>query len=109
MAEAFGGHPELWVVDPPPDQGPEGNALRRGASRGSSSVTSAKRTKTARTGLHGSVGGMPQPHRIGERRRAEALLRLRGWWDGRRTGGVVEPESAVKTRPAEWGDRPDGP
>ena len=25
MADAFGGHPELWAVDPPPDQGPEDN------------------------------------------------------------------------------------
>ena len=101
MADAFGGHPELWVVDPPPDEGPEGNLqmweeaehyleylCERADGQQNDAVTVALADAYNRC--------------IEERRRARDLLELRKRWDKRRIGGVAEPESPVRGgRPAE--------
>ena len=100
MDERTSGHPELWISSLPPDRGPEGNVemWEEAESYLDHLCHMAERqdNEAIQVALADSYNRC-----IEERRRAGDLLRLRKRWEARRIGGVAEPESAVRGRPAE--------
>ncbi len=96
MCDDFaGGHKELWIVDPPPDEGPEGNM-----NMWFEAESVLDQINNLHEGHHNNavVVALADAYNrcIEERRRAEDLLKLHKAWDSRRIGGVGEPESAVR-------------
>lgn len=90
-----GGHEELWVVDPPPDQGPEGDVEKwREAELFFDhlyNLHEGHKNEVVIVGL-----GDVYTRCVEERRRAGDLLKLHKRWGERRIGGVEEPESPVR-------------
>lgn len=94
-----GGHEELWVVDPPPDQGPEGNAkMWREAELFFDHLYNLHAEGPAAHHNEAVTVGLGDVYTrcVEERRRAEDLLKLHEAWSKRRIGGVAEPESPVR-------------
>ena len=90
-----GGHEELWVVDPPPDRGPEGNLkMWREAELFFAHLCNL----WERHHNDAVIVGLADVYNrcVEERRRAEDLLELRQRWGERRIGGAAEPESPVR-------------
>ncbi len=89
-----GGHEDLWVVDPPPDRGPEGNlAMWRDAELFFDhlyNLHDGDKNDAVIVGLTDVYNRC-----VEERRRAEDLLKLHERWRERRIGGP-EPESPVR-------------
>ena len=95
------GHPELWqaVSVLPADLGPQDNvAMWREAEELLDNLCTMHQEHANEAVLTALADCYNRC--IEERRRAEDLLLLRKRWNERRIGGVVEPESAVRTRPA---------
>lgn len=86
-----GGHEELWVVDPPPDQGQEGNLrMWEEAELYLDHLCNLAERRNDNEGIQ--VALVDAYNRcIEERRRCVDLLELHEKWARRRIGGVVEP------------------
>ena len=90
-----GGHEELWVVDLPPDQGPEGNvSMWREAELFFDHLCDLHEGHICEADDHGLADVYTRC--VEERRRAEDLLKLHEAWSKRRIGGVEEPPSPVR-------------
>ena len=93
-----GGHPELWIPDPPPDRGPEGNvemwAEAESYLEHLANVSDRQDNEAITVALVDAYNRC-----VEERRRAEDLLALRKRWAERRIGGVVTPQSPVRGGP----------
>jgi len=88
--DTTGGHRDLWVVDPPPSQGPEGNVEMW---KEAESYLDHLCHVADRQPNEAIVVALTDAYNrcIEERRRAADLLRLHGEWASRRVGGVLEP------------------
>jgi hypothetical protein len=99
---AASGHLELWRAGStlPADRGPEGNIAMWREAEAELNFICEMHERSPNEAL--TVALVDAYNRcIEERRRAEELLELHKRWRERGIGGVTEPESMFRDRPAE--------